>query len=155
MFAVTPADPGTPIGRACIEIARAGDVTASECLVVQFRFDVAADFRVAADAPRAELTRIRAVAPDGREVTAEYGRWALPGTTGASHTILLPGVGERAVVYWSTGSELVGYTEFSGTVPGMILPVDWLGQPPGTTPPASAPATSGPSSTAPPTTPGA
>lgn len=53
------------------------------------------------------------------------------------------------MVYWSTGSALVGYTEFSGTVPGMILPVDWLGRPPSSTPPTSGPSGSIPATTAP------
>jgi len=134
MLAVTPADPATAIGRACVATAAEMDVTARECLVVQLRFSVAAD------APRGELIRIRAATADHREVAALYGKWANPGTTDTGFTVLLPNAAEYATVYWSTGSALTGYTEFSGEVPGMILPVDWLGHgapPPTTAPPES------------------
>lgn len=143
MVAVTPADADTALGRACIAVAEDTGVDAAQCLVVQFRFDVAAGFATDASAPRAELTRIRAVGADGVAVTSGYGKWALAGTADNNLTILLPGLGEGATVYWSTGSTLVGYTEFSGVVPGMIAPVDWLGQPPPTSapPPTAAPTT--------------
>ena len=151
MVAVTPADPDRALGRTCRQVAADAGVHAGECLVVQFRFDVEPGFTTHASAPHAELRRIRAVAGDGTEVRSDYGKWALAGTTDNSLTILLPGVAEGATIYWSTGSTLVGYTEFSGTVPGMIAPVDWLGQPaPATTAPATTPVTSVPATTAPP-----
>lgn len=143
MFAVTPLDADTAVGRACRDTAVKIRVDVRECLIVQFRFSVAASLT-----SNGELIRIRATTAGGIDVAAVYGQWGVPGTLDAGFTVILPGAAERSVVYWSTGTEDSGYTEFSAAVPAMMLPVDWLGVAPptatattsGTAPEPSAPA---------------
>lgn len=119
---IVPASGNTDFSKGCadevaFQVKYAGNTPSSECLVVQWSFDVAADFRVDDNSPKAGLTPGDLVTADGKQIGKAVITSAYPGTVANVITEYYAGAGAGSIVRWQTGSNLAGWTTFKYVVP--------------------------------------
>lgn len=95
---------------------RGGDL-ANQCLVVIWRYDVAETFRTDQNSPQGGLSMRSIVTNEGRQYDSVFGATALPGTVENTTEDVFPHGGAGTTIYWSTGSNLVGWTQHTYRVP--------------------------------------
>ena len=123
--------PGTNVeGRVCAEAAEYdqylnGGELATECLNLEFAFDVAADFRTDESSEEGGLRFPSVVTPDGKQIELAIGERGIPGTDDNWLTAEFAGAVPGSTLRWETGSDLVGWTTHVYEVPpaDQFLPV--------------------------------
>ena len=93
-----------------------GDL-ADQCLVVLWRYQVSDEFLTNQNSPNAGLSMRSIVTADRRQYDSIFGSSALPGTVDNIAEGVFPHGGEGSTIYWSTGSNLVGWTQHTYIVP--------------------------------------
>jgi hypothetical protein len=106
--------------------AEQGRPRATRCLVVQWSFDVAADFRVDEFSPEGGLSPGPFVGADGIQHDQAIVNTGLPGTVDnlISAAYPLTAGGTAGTLRFDTGSNLVGYTTHTFDVPTELAPID-------------------------------
>ena len=93
-----------------------GDL-ADQCLVVTWRFDVAEELRVDDNVPGGGIGLTRIATVDGQEVFWPSNTIGLPGSVDNTATVTFPFGGAGSTIGWEIGSDLVGWTGHSYTLP--------------------------------------
>ena len=102
-----------------------GGTLAETCLLVQWRFDVAADFHVDQFSTEGSLAPDDLVTAGGQQIHVGGITSGFPGTQDNGMTEMYAFGGPGTVVRWRTGSNAIGYSTFIYTVPPLeqLLPV--------------------------------